>query len=344
MLIAVTPGLVSLMLWKDRDVLGRFLVVTHDWQEASYQRSSMEALRRVAGQPFDIHVTDATLGLPPGAEHYDAVVTYVRFRELRELPTFDWGRFSGLRVLWDEDALQEFTSPFGDAPYEGQWSATFKRLRFDRLICTGRKAADVLSSRGVAALVVPKGYDPAYFHDLGLTRQGNAHYGVKYRARAAMLRVLRNAHIEVTDVHAGYTELNAALNRFQTVLVCNMMSRVCFGSLGKAVERVRPGTALILEQAPEPMIKNFEAMASGACVFMDRAPDLADLGFVDGVNCLIYDSFDDLIDKIREYEQNPSDLRRIGAAGAQFVAGAHTLDHRARELTRLLEQELAGPR
>ena len=92
--------------------------------------------------------------------------------------------------------------------------------------------------------------------------------------------------------------------------------------------------------APEPMIKNFEAAASGCAVFMDDVEDLDELGFIDGHTAIIYRDFSELIDKLDYWLSRPSQLERIGLAAAELCAERHTWRYRAQQFVHLIESRM----
>lgn len=60
--------------------------------------------------------------------------------------------------------------------------------------------------------------------------------------------------------------------------------------------------------------RTFETVGLGTCLLTDHDPDLERLGFIDGVNCLLYRSHDEAVEKIRVALQDDC-WERIGAAG-----------------------------
>lgn len=272
-------------------------------------------------------------------QHYDAVVFFVKFRHLRLRESIDWRSFDGLRVLMDHDAFMEFVGWSGTA-YRNEWTRHTPRLGFDMAVVSGSATAEHLAAQGLEVEVVHKGVDNARFHDDGDPRRGMAHFGTPYRSRAAMLRRMRRARVDVERLTVPYSQLNQMLNRFDSALVCNMGADVRYGKIGRGVERVRPGTVLELHRGPEPMLKNFEAAAAGCATFMDDVDDLAELGFIDGDTALIYRDLDELIERVQHYRDRPAELRAVGAAGAALCKARHGWDRRADGLVRLLSRRV----
>lgn len=267
---------------------------------------------------------------------YDAVVLFVPFRELLASPPIDWKGFDGLRAMLDHDACQNYWSVDERGLFLGRWPEVVRRHQIDLLIVSGQLLAQRFELDGVRAAWLPKACDVTRFRDLGLAREGTVHYGSPRRARAAMLRHVRRANFAVDDLSAGYVDLPQALNRFAACLICNAAGSVPFGRLGRAINRVRPFVRI--GPSMEPMLKNFEGAACGCAVFTDEHPDLAALGFVDGKTVVTYSDFDQLTEKLRSYQYDTEGLAAIARAGADLVNSRHSWQHRALELTSMLER------
>jgi len=74
----------------------------------------------------------------------------------------------------------------------------------------------------------------------------------------------------------------------------------------------------------------FETIGLGTCLLTNRHPDLADLGFVDGTNCLLWATIDDAVAKARGALADGS-WARIGTAG-HALARRHSYTARVRAL------------
>jgi hypothetical protein len=276
-----------------------------------------------------------------GYDQYDAVVWFVRFRELKDQPAFRWGPYGGVRLMYDQDANQDF-SQLGGSRHLGLWPEVFKRNEFQILACTGAKVRDHLESRGVHAAWLPKAVESGRFSDLGLPRAGIGLYGKRhYRSRAAMLDYLRHRHVAYEFFRCTYQELNGHLNRYQAGLVCNMEG-VVRGPLASLINRVRPRSGIRLAEGPELMLKNFEIAAAGCVCFCDYIPEMDELGFVDGDTVVTYRSFDELVEKLSDHLSRPDTLRRIGSRAAALCAERHTWDRRMEQLDQLIRQMGAG--
>ncbi|MGH9027245.1 MAG: glycosyltransferase family protein [Acidimicrobiia bacterium] len=312
----------------------RVCLIDHKTNLSGYTRSLPEALTR----RFDVTPVFVDDGWPRGAsaipdyQSYDAFIWHVKFRYLMDQAPFDWGDYEGARIMFDTDAFLNF---FGRR-YRGRYPATIRDNQFHALVCTGRAVRDRFLATGINAHWIPKGYDGEQFSDLGRPdREGIVYFGRRWLSRQAMLAHLRRRHVPVHELYCPFNELNDRLNGFLGCLICNMNVR---GErrIPTRVLRVVPKHWLRPGPGPEPMIKNFEAAASGCAPICDDFAELADLGFRDGVTMVSYNSFPELTDKVRHYLDAPEALREIGRRAAEVARTRHTWDHRAEELEKLI--------
>ena len=315
----------------------KVVLVTHNYGGQCYEQSQIDG---IIGQDGLVE----QLIIPPNwrlpkLESVDAVVICVRFRELL-LNGIDWNGFEGLRVLQDQDSFMDFAGWHGSSPYEGRWLWALREFNFDALICTGEKSVNHFREAGIKAEVIYKGFDENLFFSELHDRQGICHYGNAYDARKAMLRTLERSGTEVVPVASTYERLNSELNKHAVCLICNMTSQYQLGRLGSSIERIRPGSLLRLQEAPEPMIKNFEAAAAGCCVFMDQVSDLDLLGFEDGWNCVLYSTFDELGAKLDFYKSEPGLVAEIGCRAESMVHERHSWRHRGQDFRRVISEWL----
>ena len=82
--------------------------------------------------------------------------------------------------------------------------------------------------------------------------------------------------------------------------------------------------------------RNFETIGCGTCLLTSGHPAYGVLGFIDGENCLIYNSIDDMLDKIGETLKDDEKRIRIANAGLQ-LARKHTYKERAKQILTLLQ-------
>ena len=271
-------------------------------------------------------------------DSYDAILWFVRFRELAERPAFRWGDYAGLRLMYDQDAYQNFSQMAG-SKFLGRWPEVVRRNEFEIVLCTGRATRDDLAAAGIRAVWWPKAADERRFHPLDMPREGLCYFGERYAARAAMLNELGRHHVPFTAFRCSYFELNQHLNRFLGCFICNMEAKVRPDGWSRALHTLFPARGLQLGPAPEAMLKNFEVAAAGCVPICDYIEELDDLGFRDDDTIVTYRDFDELVDKAMALHRDPERLITIGRRAADLVRGRHTWDHRARELHALIDAE-----
>jgi len=289
---------------------------------------------RAFDRAFQVHRRFVEDGWPlsmsefPDHEQYDAVLWYVRFRELHAAPTFDWAGFRGVRLMFDEDVINNYWSFTSNRAFRGAWPSVVRRFGFHTLICTSKEAAELLRSEGIAAAWIPKAYYSDAFFDMGIPRFGFAHFGTMYPARAAMLRSLRRRHLRIDHLAAPYGELNQRLNRYAACLTCNMQFADRLSVLPLRFRKRFADVGIRTSAGPEVFLKSFEAAGAGCALICDATPDLAELGFEDGVTAVTYETFDELAEKLTQLASEPETVARIGRSGADLCRNRHTWDHR----------------
>lgn len=74
-------------------------------------------------------------------------------------------------------------------------------------------------------------------------------------------------------------------------------------------------------------MRNFEVTGSGGFLLTNRIPSLEEL-FIDGKECVMYDSFDDAVEKAKYYLEHDSERQAIAHAGYERSLKDHTIDKR----------------
>jgi Glycosyl transferases group 1 len=317
----------------------RVAILSHDqsWPQRSYNRRFVQILVRC----LDAEFVDVDLGWPPRIQQIpdyrslDAIVTFIRYRDLVVADPIDWLGFEGLRVQLDHDAHTDLAV---SGPHRGTWARTFRRHGFDHLVVSGLRLVEHFERQGTPVSWLPKGFDGSALTDLGRRRTGIAHFGSLYRSRRAMLRALEKEGTPITHIVIPYEQLNERLNGVAGVVVCTLDARVRWGKLGRALERRWPGAALELGVDLEPMIKTFEVAGAGCAPLLAPSPDLESLGFADGTTALIWHDFDELAGLVRDLQQDPEQLAEVGKAASSLAHARHTWSHRATELTQIIDR------
>jgi hypothetical protein len=321
----------------------RIAILSHfgAWPEHSEARGFVHTFVRC----LNAERIDVDEGWPPRIDaipdyrSLDAVVVFMRYRNLLVADPIDWRGYSGLRMQLEHDAS---TDALRDSTWRGTWARTFRRHQFDHLTVSGVRYVDHFEAQGIPTSWLPKGFDGVAMRDLGRRRAGIAHFGRLYRPRRAMLRSLRKARTPIPHLTVPHEQLNDVLNDYAGVVVCSLDARVRWGKLGRALERRWPGTALELGEEIEPMIKTFESAGAGCAPLLTPTSDLEPLGFVDGETALIWRDFDDLADLVRDVQHDTDRLGAIGSAASRLAHARHTWSHRAAELADIIDSIRSG--
>lgn len=246
----------------------------------------------------------------PDHKNQAGIIWFVGFKHLvhKFKKSFDWGRYSGHRIMYDLDAYQNY-STFASSKYYGMWPKIFRLHRFDVLVCTGKATFDLLMADGVNAQWIPKAFGENLFYDKGRKRRNLCYFGRMYFDRKRMLEFLTTNSVLIDKIRCSFFLLNSYLNQHKACVVYN---------------------------GPEPMQKQFEVAASGCVPICNELPELVDLGFRDGKTMISYNSFDELLEKLYYYLKHKDLLVSIGKAAAKLSVDRHTWSHRAELFRRLL--------
>ena len=108
------------------------------------------------------------------------------------------------------------------------------------------------------------------------------------------------------------------------------------GCFFRAAARVYHQSKIVFNYAirHEINMRTFEAMASRSFLLTDRQDGMEDIGIKDGVQCALYDSIEEAIDKGKWYLDPARDALRhkIARQGWEWFLSGHSYWHRARTL------------
>ncbi len=84
-----------------------------------------------------------------------------------------------------------------------------------------------------------------------------------------------------------------------------------------------------------PVAKNFEIPASGSLLLTYECDELNELGFIDGVNCIVFNKYN--FDSIaRKVKMNPENYVSIRKSGTKLIKSRHLISHRIDQLESIL--------
>ncbi len=222
-------------------------------------------------------------------------------------------------VVFDHDVCQNNVP---SSEWYKRYPSVLRDLGQVRVIVSGLQLAEQLRGEGIDACYLPKGYDSETIYDLGIPRtEGAAFVGrvknkVYKKRKRFLLRQEKMGRLALLRAEPG-GHYNKLLNQIRFFVSAD----IGFG---------------------EYMIKNFEAMAAGCLLVAWRQPkqEQAALEFVENENVVLYDSEDELADKLKWLESDSSAAERIAKAGQALVTTKHRWVDRAAVFPQLLATEM----
>jgi hypothetical protein len=328
----------------------RVCLIDHRISLTDRNRGLLEAFQR----RFDLTTIFVDDGWPrnvvevPEYQSYEAIIWHVKFRQLLHQEPFDWQDYVGARIMYDQDTFTNYNT-MGGARYLGKWPEVVRANGFHVLVSTGQAVSECYLDEGIHTCWIPKGYDATRItNEMRVDRDGICFFGAAYAARRAMLAFLDRERIPYTAFRCRPGELNDRLNRFAGCLICNqdlrgpsVLPRRIYRS-NHFIRHAPPGW-LRPAPGPEPMMKNFEVAGAGCAPICDEIPELADLGFRDGLTMVSYSRFDELAEKLRWYALNPETLAEVGRRAADLARSRHSWDHRVEDFEKLIASRAYVP-
>lgn len=222
-------------------------------------------------------------------------------------------------VFYIEDGCQD---KLPASPWKGKFSAFYRRIPHARIIHTGYSVSDYFQHQGIHSVCVPKGYDHQHIsnrhrdRDIPLGFIGRVKSDVYEGRRATLTALQQKAGLQLLRTEYG-EDYVATLNRIQTFVSADV-------GLG------------------EYMAKNFEALGAGCLLLAWRQGQNEEehLGLVDGVNCLLYNSVEEALQKIDWIHHNPAAAQLIARRGEDHAKTRLAFDHMARAIA---EAVLSAP-
>lgn len=304
---------------------------------------------RLTLQSDDIEISTNEIGSFARTQSIDAALLYSASSDVHEIKTLEWGKFDRPRIWWDEDFLRN-EPVVGLAPTApGRWSDAFYRHSLTHAVCMGKRTTEVIGSKGIKAFWIPKACDTDIFEYRGdTTRTDIVSYGRGYPVRQLALARLSRQKIYVRqmgilDYHDLPESLNLALASLAITCELQLSSylkplKVLGPRLSNKALRIVGSSTFGREfgQPIEPMIKVFESASCGAVPIVDYQPELAELGFLDGVNSIQVRSTVDLVERCRQISDNPEMAIEMGKRAASLVRERHDWRNRVEELMSLI--------
>ena len=230
----------------------------------------------------------------------------------------DYGSYDGLKVLYDTDSQSSIYSRCKFCNENGVdhvfLANNYKFLDDHR---------EMMAGKDTKVHWLPFGVDTDFFTDLGKERDRevlflgctnelhylNRIYMVAVMKRAFGARFFFNPSNEINN--QKYIDI---LNRYKV-----------FASAGDRYQGF--------------FMKYLEVMACGCLLVSQYSPTFEKLGLVDGEHLVLYNSFNELVDKTWHYLGSREERESIAKRGREEVLRKHTWAHRVDEMMEILYEE-----
>ena len=83
-------------------------------------------------------------------------------------------------------------------------------------------------------------------------------------------------------------------------------------------------------------------VAGGSALCHQWFRGMGELGLVDGKTCIIWRSFEELVEKINYYQAHEEERADIARAGQELALERHSFDARVRELMAMLKKDVVS--
>lgn len=251
---------------------------------------------------------------------YDRIVFMLRFK--KEIKQVRFLRTVPNMVILEHDAYQNYI----DDKYQGKYSKQYRSMPWVRVISSGATVTRKLQQEGFDAHFVAKGYDQALLKNQGRERDIELGFlgSIKsktYNARRELLEALSQSEPLVVRRTKSGDEYAETLNRIRFFISAD----VGFG---------------------EYMIKNFEAMACGCVVFAwnQGTEENNALGFKDMENIVLYQSLEELREKLARLRSDHTLAQSIAMAGQELAENHYSWDAIGARVVETMRPSLRQPK
>lgn len=229
-------------------------------------------------------------------EKYDRVILFLRFRDLRKQRRV-LSRIRNLTIV-EHDACQNYIM---NSDYHGEFTRFYKSLPQARVITSGFQVTQKLHAEGVNARFVPKGFDSNLIRNT-------------YQARDIEVGFIGSLE---SSVYAGRKNFLESLGKSESLTLLKTNSPEKYN---KEINRIRFFLSCDIGLG-EYMIKNFEAMGAGCCLFAydQGADENKALGFKTLENIVLYNSIQSLRDQLENLRSDSRLAERIARNGEKLA-------------------------
>lgn len=233
---------------------------------------------------------------------------------------------ANILVDWGEDGLDEMgLIPYKmvDIPKPNIYWASDTHLgfshrletarKFDHVFVAQKKAAREFATVGVKAEWLPHAFEPFAYHDISTGVPTPFEFASKDHDIAFVGHVNSDNRVDFLDrMFKEFPNFFFGQRRFQDAAQIYAKSKICIN----------------IAMVDDVNMRCFEIAGAGGCLLTTWLPDMEELGFVDGQNCILFNSLDEAVEKTSYYLAHDEERERIAKAGFDLVMSRHTIDHR----------------
>jgi spore maturation protein CgeB len=240
-------------------------------------------------------------------------------------------------ILWTNDAPRYFQPIQNAAPH------------YDYVFTQGSEAYEILEKRGVKNLYwLPYACDPDYHKPRKLTEKEREAYGYDvafvgsihphiYPFRVKMLEAIASAefNLGVWGPGAGSIPSSSPLTPYlkDEMTSHDTWTKIYTASKINICMHYKDPEGIIPCYQASPRV--YEVMACGGFLLVDNQPDVLRT-FRDGEHLVVYNSINDLIEKLFYYLKNPEKRMEIARKGREEVLKKHTFSHRIKKIMEVI--------
>lgn len=197
-----------------------------------------------------------------------------------------------------------------------------KAKKFDHVFCAQKQAVIDFEKAGVKAEWMPHAFEPHAYHDMeNLDENGNPRpfsYVSKDHDIAFVGHVNSPNRVDFLDrMFREFPNFFFGQRRFQDAAKIYAKAKI----------------SINIAMKEDANMRIWEILGAGGFLLTDRIPHIEEL-FKDGEHLVLYDNYDDAVDKARYYLKHDDERERIAKAGFEWVMKTGTIDHRVDQMLR----------
>lgn len=225
-----------------------------------------------------------------------------------------------------------------DGPNWGCWERKDCDLEaMDLVLTVSRKSEDAMRRCGIRCAYLPHGVDCNFYRRMAPSRKFSAPVSYIGLATDRRISICRKLSGEGLALYGKRWHQNVQDEMLKKCIrskrdVTGETVPIIYSSSGCIVNMLQGKLA---EEHTILSIQVFAVPASEGCLITENTIELAE-SFVPGKELLVWESEDELLDKVRYCVCHPDEARRIGEAGRARCLASHTSVARARAVLQML--------